>query len=156
MTRLTMDAHTIDTASARQMAHDHAIRGARIVGESGGWSVVIRTAKTQQPLGAQRTGKPRSWASLDTCVRYLRDELGIVQIELDASGSGGSGAGNHSHRRRPDTSERMKRAHEAATYDAWFRSQVQEALNESGQGIPHEQVKAKFAAKRAALRNRAP
>lgn len=148
-----MEAQTIDTASARQMAGAHAIRGARIVGEPGGWSVVIRTATAQRPLGAQRTGKPRAWASLDTCVRYLRDELGIVRIELDASRHGAASRNPH---HRPDTSERMKRAHEAAAYDAWFRSQVQDALDEPGPGIPHEEVKARFAAKRAALRDSTP
>ncbi|EEH6238852.1 hypothetical protein IHA43_001490 [Salmonella enterica] len=37
------------------------------------------------------------------------------------------------------------------SYNAWFRKKVQEALEETGPGIPHAEVKAKFFAKRDAL-----
>ncbi|EMD3747740.1 type II toxin-antitoxin system RelB/DinJ family antitoxin [Salmonella enterica] len=37
------------------------------------------------------------------------------------------------------------------SYDAWFREKVQQALEETGPGIPHAEVKAEFAAKRDAL-----
>lgn len=39
-----------------------------------------------------------------------------------------------------------------AAYDAWFRKKVQEALDDPRPGIPHEEVKAHFAARRAAAR----
>src|SRR5271154_7161649 len=35
-------------------------------------------------------------------------------------------------------------------YDAWFRSQVQEALDDPRPGIPNEEVEAEFAQRRAA------
>ena len=34
-------------------------------------------------------------------------------------------------------------------HDAWFRAKVQEALDDPRPGIPHEEVKAHFAARRA-------
>ena len=37
----------------------------------------------------------------------------------------------------------------AAEHDAWFRAKVQEALDDPRSGIPHEQVKAHFAKRRA-------
>jgi len=44
----------------------------------------------------------------------------------------------------------MKRAHEAAAHDRWFRSQVEEALREADDpstlSIPHEQVMAEMKA----------
>ena len=36
-------------------------------------------------------------------------------------------------------------------YDAWFRARVQEALDDPGPLIPHEEVKAEFVKRRAAL-----
>ncbi len=39
-------------------------------------------------------------------------------------------------------------------YDAWFRAKVQEALDDPRPGIPDEEVRAEFAARRAALRAR--
>jgi hypothetical protein len=38
-----------------------------------------------------------------------------------------------------------------ATYDLWFRKRVQESLDDPRPVIPHEQVKAEFAARKAAL-----
>ena len=36
----------------------------------------------------------------------------------------------------------MRRAHEAAEHDRWFREQVQAALDDPSPGIPHEAVMA--------------
>ena len=46
----------------------------------------------------------------------------------------------------------VKQQQEAASYDVWFQKQVQIGLDEANAGklIPHEDVEAKFAAKRAA------
>ena len=54
-------------------------------------------------------------------------------------------------RARPDRAEALKRAHEAAAYDRWFRSQVQVALDDPRPNIPHEEVSARWAKKRAQL-----
>ena len=46
-------------------------------------------------------------------------------------------------------------AKNAAEHDAWFRAKVQEALDDPRPDIPHEQVEAHFAKRRAAaLRGR--
>jgi DNA-damage-inducible protein J len=39
---------------------------------------------------------------------------------------------------------------DAAEHDAWFRAKVQEALDDTRPAIPHEQVEAHFARRRAA------
>jgi DNA-damage-inducible protein J len=41
-------------------------------------------------------------------------------------------------------------AQNAAEHDAWFRAKVQQALEDPRPGIPHEQVEAHFATRRAA------
>jgi len=40
-------------------------------------------------------------------------------------------------------------ATDPATHDAWFRAKVQEALDDPRPGIPHDQVEAHFAKRRA-------
>lgn len=133
-----MSTHTIDTLMARQMVEAAAIRGAAIVGQPGGWSVMLKIGMTEKPLGTQRTDKPRTWRSLDTCMAYLREELKIVRVDgLDASNYSGAAV---TRARRPDTAARMKAAHDAAAYDKWFRAQVQEALDDPRPSIPHEEV----------------
>jgi DNA-damage-inducible protein J len=41
-------------------------------------------------------------------------------------------------------------AQNAKEHDAWFRAKVQQALDDPRPGIPHEQVEAHFATRRAA------
>lgn len=56
--------------------------------------------------------------------------------------------------KHPNPSARVRRTRGTTAYDVWFKQQVQQALDEPGPGIPHEQVEAKFAAKRKALSER--
>ena len=56
--------------------------------------------------------------------------------------------------KRADTSQRMRKAHEAAAHDAWFRAQVEQGLQEaddpSTQWVSNAAVKASSAKRRAA------
>jgi hypothetical protein len=149
-----MSHTTIDTAVARRMVEASAIRGAVIVGLQGGWGVRLKVGMTEKPLGTQRTDKPRTWTSLDTCMAYLRNELKIVRVDgLDASNY--SAAPIHT-RRRQDTAERMKAAHEAAAYTDWLRDNVgaSRAALEAGTNrvIPSEEWATKRAKKAKAAR----
>lgn len=56
---------------------------------------------------------------------------------------------------RPDKSAALKATHEAARYDRWFRSQVQDALDDPRPSIPHDEVEAEWAIERAGLLERA-
>lgn len=131
---------TIDTPNARRLVDAAAIRGAAIIGQPGGWSVMLRIGIKETPLGTQRTDKPRTWSSLDSCMQYLRDELQIVKIDgIDASNY--SVATVH-RKRRQDAAERMRDAHEAAAYKKWLASEVQEAIDDPRPNLPHAQVMA--------------
>ncbi len=50
---------TIDTAIAKRMVEASAIRTAAIIGQPGGWSVLLKFGLTEKVLGVQRTDKPR-------------------------------------------------------------------------------------------------
>ena len=63
-----MNTHTIDTAMAKRMVEASAIRGASIIGQPGGWSVVLKLGLQERALGAQRSDTPRTWRSgPETC-----------------------------------------------------------------------------------------
>jgi hypothetical protein len=81
----------------------------------------------------------RLWRSLDRCVAYLRDELGIAQIAGVDARRHRAGVGAT---KRPDRSVALRRAHAAAEYDAWFREQVAIGLAqaERGEVVDHAQV----------------
>ena len=141
---------TIDTPNARRLMQAGGLRGASLVGQPGGWCVLLKIGMQETPLGTQRTDRPRTWASLDTCIQYLRDELGIVRIDgIDASNF--SAAAEH-RPRRPDAAAQMRRAHEAAGHDAWFRAQVQASIDDPRPSVGDDQARARFADHKAALR----
>jgi hypothetical protein len=57
-------------------------------------------------------------------------EIGARTIAIDTSGWSPEKAAQEA-RRRPDTAERQRRAHEAAAHDAWFRAEVRQAIREA-------------------------
>lgn len=148
-----MNSHTIDTAMAKRMAQASAICGASIIGQPGGWSVVLKLEGQEKPLGAQRSDKPRVWRSLDRCVDYLKKELHIARFELlDATHFSSVALMGKS---RQDASERLRYAHEAAAHDKWFREQVEiglaEADDPAADWVTNEEANASWARKRAEL-----
>jgi hypothetical protein len=156
MKRNFMGATTIDTAMAKHMVEAAAIRGVSIIGQPGGWSVMLKLGSSEKPLGTQRTDKPRIWRSLDRCIEYLKIELNMARFDLlDATNHSSVALESHS---RSDTSERMRRAHEAAAHDKWFREQVDQAVTEADdpatQWVPHDEAAAQWEARRAKLLKR--
>ncbi len=152
-----MSSHTIDTAMAKRMVEASAIQGASIIGQPGGWSVVLKLGTQEKPLGVQRSDKPRIWRSLDRCVDYLKKELHLARFELlDATHFSDAPLEGKS---REDASERLRNAHEAAAHDKWFREQVEiglaEADDPAAEWVTHEEANASWARKRAELLKRA-
>ncbi len=152
-----MSTHTIDTATVKRLVEARAIRGAAIIGQPGGWSVLLKYGMEERPLGVQRADRPRLWRSLDTCVDYLKEELHIGRIDLvDATQH--SATASLPGKSRPDAAERMRHAFAAAEHDRWFREQVeigiQEADDPATKWIPHEEVERQFGQLREDLRKR--
>ena len=146
-----MATQTIDHNTLARLIDAGTDCGARIVGQSGGWTVRVQYGTAEQTLTAQRTRQIRLFRKMDTLVAYLKG-VGIARFAVDASGYDPDGAKVV----RPDRAAALKRAHEAAAYDAWFREQVQIGIDSANAGnlIPAAEVEARFAAKRAATRRR--
>lgn len=119
------------------------------------------------------TAQPRSGGSVTLATthglrrRAFRDAgkaiallhtIGAHQIQVDTS-KWSLDEGASSRRKRPDTAERQRRAHEAAAYDAWFRAEVEQAIREAdspdAKWYTQEEVERIFAARRAERRKRA-
>lgn len=141
-----MAEEAIDHHTLAKLVESGAVRAAHVVGRSGGWGITVKCGRTVRPLAAQR-GKLRLFSRLETVAAYLKG-VGIARFDVDVMGYDPE----HARRRaRPDRAEALKRAHEAAAYDKWFRSQVQAALDDARPSIAHEKVSARWAKKRARL-----
>jgi hypothetical protein len=141
---------TIDHSTLRRLVDAGADVGAEVVGGAGGWGVVISYGRASQTLAATR-GAPRTWRQFETLAGYLK-ELGIVQYRVNtAEFAPGATASKQDDKRSITASERMKRAHQAAAHDTWFREQVQASIDDPRASVDDAVAKKEFAAKRTAL-----
>ena len=144
---------TIDHGTLRRLVDAGAQVGAEVIGSAEGWGVVINYGRASQTLSATR-GQPRTWRQFETLAGYLKD-LGITEVRVNtAEFESGATTGKHD-KRSTTASDRMKRAHQAAAYDTWFRDQVQASIDDPRPSIDDDQARKQFAAKRAALTKRA-
>ena len=144
---------TIDHSTLRRLVDAGAHVGAEVVGSAGGWGVVISYGRTSQTLAATR-GAPRIWRQFETLAGYLK-EFGIVEYRVNtAEFAPGAAASKQDDKRSATASERMKRAHQAAAHDTWFREQVQASIDDPRASVDDAVAKKEFAAKRAALAKR--
>jgi hypothetical protein len=141
---------TIDHVTLSRLVEANAVNGANIIGQPGGWGVVIRYGMTERALAAKR-GSVRIFRKFETLVAYLK-VIGVAKYQVDATGY--DPVAIKLARSNVGAAERMKAAHEANAYDKWFRAQVQEALDDTRPSIPNEVVQKHFAAKRDELQKR--
>lgn len=144
-----MVMETIDHGTLAQLVEAGALRGAHVVGQPGGWSLRVEYGAAERALAAQRSRQVRVFRRMETLVSYLKD-VGIERFDVDAADYEAEGG-----KSRPDRAEAMRRTHEAAAHDKWFREQVEAAVTEAddpnAEWVPHEIVKQDMARQRAEL-----
>jgi hypothetical protein len=144
---MATSTNTIDHATLERLIEAGAVRGASIVGQPGGWGVVIQYGTNERALAAKR-GAVRVFRKFETLVGYLKG-IGITRYQVDASHF--DPVAHKTERIRVDAAERMKNAHQAAAYTTWLTQQVQEAIDDPMPSVPHSQVMDDWAIERAAL-----
>lgn len=141
---------TIDHGTLRRLLDAGAHVGAEVFGSGGSWGIVINYGRSSQTLAATR-GKPKTFRQFETLAGYLK-ALGIVEYRVNAAEFEPGGTQKEAPNRRSVTaSERMKRAHEAAAYDAWFREQVQASIDDPRPSVPDDHAHTHMAARRQTL-----
>lgn len=120
-------AHTVDTIDHATLAHlveAGAVRGAHVVGQPGGWAVVVQYGMTERALAARR-GAVRLFRKFETLAGYLK-EVGIQQYQVDARLYDPTAL--KVERSRTDAAARMKATHEGAAYNKMFEAKVAASL----------------------------
>lgn len=141
-----MTTETIDHSTLRELADAGGIDETHVKNTGQGWVVIIRSGHRTRQLTTNRSRQARVFKRLETLTGYLV-ETGIKKFDVDAQAFV-AGATSST---RPDLSRALKARHEAAAYDAWFRQQIQEAIDDPSPAIPHAEVKAHFDRKKADL-----
>ncbi len=134
---MAIPINTIDHATLQHLVEAGAVRGADVVGQPGGWELVIKYGMVERVLVARR-GAVRIFGRFETVVSYLKG-IGISEFKVNAANYNPA-----DKRTRPDSSERMKRTFGAAEHGQWVRKQVEEAIVKADKPdavwIPHEEV----------------
>jgi uncharacterized protein with von Willebrand factor type A (vWA) domain len=144
---------TIDHETLQNLVDTGKAVRAEVVGQAGAWGVVIKHGRSHQTLAARR-GHTRLFRRFETLASYLR-EMGITAFHVDATEYETSvSPGDAPDRRSSVASQRMKRAHEAASYDAWFRESVQASLDDPRPSVSDEVARKEHEARRAELLRR--
>lgn len=141
----------IDHGTLMRLVEAGAVRSATVVGQSGGWCVLVKYGMIERALAAQRSRQVRVFRKFETLVAYLKT-LGIASFQVNAANW--SPDSLLAPRTRPDTSAALRRAHQAAAHDKAVKEAVQVAMLDPGQPMADDQVREHFAGRRAELRTR--
>ena len=106
---MAIPTDSIDHITLLRLVEAQAIRGADIIGQAGGWGIIVKYGMVERPL-VTRTGSLRIFKKLETVVAYLKG-IGIVQFFCNASNYDPEAVKNTIV--RPDVSKRMKQAFKA-------------------------------------------
>ena len=146
-------AELINPNNLKELIAAQAINGADVVGEKGGFVVLLKVGMTERVLAARdKTGqiKRRLFSSLDAVDKYLRKNLHIVTYQVTSEYFEPA----QTQPRYLKNAERLKEVHEAAAYDKWFRAQVEQSLQQANDPntvwLSNEEVVAASAKRRAA------
>lgn len=143
-------AEVIDQTTLAHLVDAGAVRGADVVGTPEGWGVIVKYGMASRTLYSKR-GKVRTWRHFETLVEYLRS-LGIVEYMVHAADF--SPKASSPAPRAVKASERMREAHAAAAYQAWFIEQIEAALRDAddpAQLLTQEEVTKQHLARRKKL-----
>ena len=131
-----MTTETIDHSTLTKLAEAGLVRSAHVVGQVGGWGILVKYGMTERALAAQRSHQVRVFRKLETLVDYLKG-VGISRFDVDAVNYDPS---TPSASRRPDRAAAMKDAHQAAAYTKWLKAEIQEAIDDPSPTIAHDEA----------------
>jgi len=140
---ITVD--TIDRTTLEHLVEAGAVKGASIVGQPGGWGVVVHYGQTERVLAA-RHGAIRKFKKFETLVDYLKS-IGLAKYQVDATEY--EPVAPASDRKRTDAAERMKDAHAAVAYRNRLEGKVNAARVGMADGSNKPIPDAEWAAERA-------
>ena len=146
-----MTAQTIDHTTLSRLAEAGAVRSAHVVGQAGGWGIMVKYGMTEHALAAQRSNQVRIFRKFETLVNYLKG-VGIARFDVDTANYGPDS--HATARTRPDSAAKLKIAHEAAAYDKWLKAEIQEAIDDPRPNVPHDDVMRRMDARIAAIKAR--
>lgn len=151
----------MQTMTLDQLRSTFRAGGLRSVGITADGGLFFVTAEamsgTRVTLATTRGKTARGFRDAGKAIAVLHG-IGAHMVQVDTS-RWAPGLAVQEGRRRPDTAERQRRAHEAAAHDVWFRAEVEQAIREADDPntvwVSNEEVERESAEQRARWRAQA-
>ena len=121
-------AQIVKLASLRDLVDSGSVRVAEVIGQKGGWALLVKLGMVERVLAA-KDGKPRVFGTLEAAARLLR-ELKLTDFTVHQAGY----QVDADRRTRPDRARAMTSVHAAAEHDSWFQEQVRNSMKKLDQG----------------------
>lgn len=141
--------HSMTLEQLRATASAGGVTGVTLKGQGGGFFMEIATRSGQAAiLSKARSTEPRRFGNPTSALVLLRD-VGIAVAQFDATNW--NPEQKDMSRSRKSRSEAMREAHQAVSYNQWLATEIQESIDDTRPGIPHDEVMALMDADIAAL-----
>lgn len=121
-------AQIVKLAALRDLVDAGSVRVADVVGQKGGWALLVRLGMAERVLAA-KDGTPRVFGTLEAAARLLR-ELKLTDFTVHQAGY----QVDAGRRTRPDRAAAMREIHDVFEHDLWFRRQVDASLARQERG----------------------
>jgi len=126
----------------RAAARAGGVIGVTLKGQGSGFFMEIATRSGQDAfLVKARSTEPRRFGSPNSALIVLRD-LGISVAQLDATNWNPDE--KEVTQNRDSCAQAMRQAHEAAAYNQWLATEIQEAIDDPRPSVPHDEVMARM------------
>lgn len=137
--------HSMTLEQLRATARAGGVVGVTLRGRGSGFFMEIATrSRNDAVLSKARSSEPRRFGSPNSALIVLR-EIGISVVQLDAT----DWAPDQKEvtQNRESRAQAMHEAHEAAAYNKWLASEIQESINDPRPNIQHDEVMVRMDAK---------
>lgn len=140
-----MQSMTMTIEQLRAASNAGGVSGVTLKGNGGAFLVQIDTRSGScAVLSKARSTEPRRFGNPLAALNVLRD-VGITVGQFDASEYDPTDKAQDTGNR--GRANAMRGAHEAAAYNAWLASEIQEAIDDPRPSIPHDEVMARMDAR---------
>ena len=148
--------YTLTLEQLRATTDAGGVAGVTLKAQGGTFYVRVDTRNGGEAILAKaRSSEPRGFGNPAQALTLLRG-LGLNVGSFDVKDW--NPYDKETTRTRPDRAEALKRTHEAAEHDKWFRVQVEQGLAEADdpntEWVPHDVVKDDMQRQREALKTR--
>ena len=144
------EPEVINHATLLQRVKAGAVSGARVIGQPGGWRVVVKDGQIERALCA-RGGSPRRFRRFETLVGYLKN-IGLEQFEVDATLYPSREAPH------PQSISPKLTPDEVVEHGRWFREEIAQTLEGVDRGevrlLSDDEHRARWATMQADLLRR--